>query len=330
MPTPRCPCGNRLFPGNSACTACGSLVGWCDACCQQSVLVGEGNEHCSRCNCRVALCPNRRDFDVCTSFVPIERDAQLCSLCQTSILVPDKSDADAVRLWRLAEAAKRRLLFELDRVGLDSAWREQAPALRFKFPVDQPDKQFVTGHAEGVITINLKEADSVHREAERLRMGEPQRTLIGHLRHEFGHYLDLRASRDAAWLGQRTSLFGDAEVVDYPSALERHYEQGPPADWPDHYISPYAASHPWEDFAETAAFYLDMRAVLDTLAEWDYLDDPVSTDFETALHQFESTAIVLNEVNRTMGLVDLVPQVVPPAVVEKLRLIDAAIRVTRQ
>ena len=121
----------------------------------------------------------------------------------------------------------------------------------------------VTGHADGVITLDLAESDDVHRERRRAELGEPYRTLLGHFRHEIGHYYWPILVERAGALERCRALFGD-ERADYGEALERHYADGPPADWAERHVSAYATMHPWEDWAETFAHYLHIRDTLQT------------------------------------------------------------------
>jgi hypothetical protein len=284
---------------------------------------------CYGCGAAVTPCANRSAYGVCNGMVAAGA-GPLCRRCVTTTLIPDLSDPANVKRWGALEAAKRRLLSGLDSIGLSEAWREgdgsdAAPPLRFRFASDVGEEKTLTGHADGVITINLKEADPVHREMARQEFGEPQRTMIGHLRHEFGHYLQKRLFGDEPG-PEVTALFGDPSQLDYSESLERYYKNGPPEDWQERHISAYASAHPWEDFAETASFYLDMSAVLDTLAAHRVIVTEMPTDFDAAIEAYQHAALSLNEVNRSMGLTDLVPYVVPPAVVEKLRLIDNGVR----
>src|SRR5262249_17798301 len=119
----------------------------------------------------------------------------------------------------------------------------------------------VTGHNHGVITLNLEEAEDPAREQIRVAMHEEYRTLLGHLRHETGHYYWDRLIGGTGRIEEFRRIFAD-ERQDYATALENHYQKGPPATWRDGYVSAYAAAHPWEDWAETWAHYLHM---LDTL-----------------------------------------------------------------
>lgn len=137
----------------------------------------------------------------------------------------------------------------------------------------------MTGHANGLITLNVEEADDSIREKVRAAMREPYRTLLGHLRHEVGHYYWDRLVRDSAWLDEFRSLFGD-ERASYADALKKNYEEGPPVDWPLRFVSSYASSHPWEDWAETRAHYLHMDDTLDTALSFGLGAGDVEIDFE--------------------------------------------------
>ena len=66
--------------------------------------------------------------------------------------------------------------------------------------------------------------------SEKIRhdLHEPYRTLLGHFRHEVGHYYWDRLVRDSGWLQPFRELFGD-ERADYAAALKLNYENGPPA-----------------------------------------------------------------------------------------------------
>jgi hypothetical protein len=88
--------------------------------------------------------------------------------------------------------------------------------------------------------------------------------LLGHFRHEVGHYFwDRLVATDPHQLEEFRVLFGD-DRQDYGEALKRHYDEGAPANWQDTYISMYATMHPWEDFAETWAHYLHIVDTLET------------------------------------------------------------------
>jgi len=242
--------------------------------------------------------------------------------CDTTTDIPDLTDSNNLKQWKSIEAAKRLLLHGLDLIGFD--WRTSQPSLRFRFLADVGGEHVITGHSDGVITMNLREANPVAREKDRQRFNEPQRTLIGHLRHEAAHYLWQLLigpqSGSSGELEKFTALFGDPTNPAYDQALSAYYENGPPNDWQQSYISRYAASHPWEDFAETAAFYLDMRSVIDTVVHQfpTFEIEPLGADFEPLLANYLSFGIAINEVNRSLGLIDVVPEIIGPQVKQKL------------
>ena len=164
MRTFKCPCGGTLFFENTHCGACRREVGWCDVCDEMTALSDDSK--CSRDGCRSAVnpCANRLRYSVCNRYLSAGEASDLCRSCCMTAVVPDVSDPQQVSLWGIVEAAKRRLLYDLRLVGFSEAQLLQQPALSFRFLIDQPDRRIMTGHAAGVITMNLAEADSVERE----------------------------------------------------------------------------------------------------------------------------------------------------------------------
>lgn len=320
-----CDCGSQLFFENTKCTACGRKCGWCEAC--QSITsleTANGICTCQQQGCGVALleCRNRQEFDVCNVFCSPGANG-LCQYCRVTQEIPDLDAPGNLAGWQSLEVAKRRLLYDLDLVGFD--WRSGrfSPPLRFRFVADTANQHYPTGHKDGLITINLTEASPVEREKARQKFSEPQRTLIGHMRHEVAHYLWQVLVQD---IGEPAfvSQFGDHLDPGYGAALSSYYEQGAVANWPDFFISEYASSHPWEDFAETTAFYLDLRAVLHTV-HWHFGDsavsDPNKSDFSILLSAYQRLGIAFNEINRSMGLTDLLPEQVSPQVAKKIEFV---------
>ena len=189
------------------------------------------------------------------------------------------------------------------------------------------EERVFTGHANGKITINIREADPVEREKARTAFEEAHRTLIGHFRHEIGHYywemLVLGRGEEAF-----KATFGDHEHPGYADALQAHYDNGPPPDWQSSYISSYATMHPWEDFAESFATYLDMVSVLDTAHNLRVANsvDPRRASFADMRDRYMDLGVVLNEMNRAMGLIDLVPEVFSPAIVAKIEFVHRLVR----
>lgn len=321
-----CQCGAELFFENVHCGRCGAEVGWCDACRDMTSRTPEGACRHAACGQMLAPCDNRTQFAVCNAFFPTSLQATgLCRSCRKTSHIPRTDDAETVRRWGLLEKAKRRLLYDLALVGVDDELLGRDPPLSFRFLEDRPQKRVMTGHADGVITVNLEEADPVRREAERQRFGEPQRTVIGHMRHEASHYLWLQLI-EPTQVETFCQVFGDHRDPEYGAALEAYYQAGPPSDWSSRFISAYAAAHPWEDFAETAAFYLDMQSVLDTIRCRVPTLAPAASDFREQIRAYLAAGVALNEINRSLGLVDLVPEVVSDPVVAKLQYVHELLR----
>ncbi len=270
-------CGNLLVFDNSRCLRCGTPQSFSP---ERMDLVGRP-AHAE------AVCGNA-DLIGCTWLA--REPGGLCLSCRLTRTRPGDDDTAGLRAFAGAERDKRRLVYQLLDLGLPVVPRDLDPAgLAFDL-LSSRDGPVSTGHADGVVTIDLAEGHDPHREAVRLQMGEPYRTMLGHLRHEVGHYyfrvlVEARcpqvageAGRTAAdpgpsWARGRDSLarfrgmFGD-EGADYPDALARHYAQGPPAEWAQRHVSAYATAHPWEDWAETFAHYLHIRDTLQSASAY--------------------------------------------------------------
>jgi hypothetical protein len=209
--------------------------------------------------------------------------------------------------------------------------------LCFDFVEQQNNPNLMTGHANGVITILVKEADSVLREQMRRQLLEPYRTLVGHLRHEVGHYFwEQLVHPKPEILVEFRSIFGD-EQDDYGKALQLYYKTGAPENWQDSFISKYATSHPWEDWAETWAHYLHIMDMVETAyffglnvkprgleknmkAKVTY--DPYIIDkFEIIIKTSVPLSFAVNSINRAMGLPDVYPFVITKPVIKKMKFI---------
>lgn len=267
-------------------------------------------------------CSNR-DW-LCNWLVREDAPSGRCFPCRLTRRRPEADDTIALEKLARTEQAKRRLVLQLGDLGLPIVpWDVQPGGLGFDLLSSLSDGQRVTiGHAGGIITIDLAESLDDRREALRIRLGEPYRTMLGHLRHEVGHYYQNVLLRDEDTWTRCRELFGD-ERASYRDAIQRHYKTGAPADWGTSFISEYATMHPWEDFAETFAHYLHITGTLETSASIGIrLDAAVSnlrdTDV-TPLHSYRDTPVQLllsdwewmseafNRVNRSMGFGDLYP-----------------------
>jgi hypothetical protein len=330
-----CTCGNRLFFENSRCLKCDSEVAFCPQCRRLSPLEIEpdGLYRCRHADCQAQLvkCDNYRRHQVCNRAVLWTGAASrqhLCDCCRYNEVIPDLSVPGNRGRWYRLEAAKRRLFYGLELLGLPRGTSHGPPNLAFQFLADTEDprrpgaaQRVVTGHCQGRITINIREADDDERERLRVQFGEAQRTLIGHFRHEIAHYyweLLIRGRAEPDF----KSVFGDHENPSYDQALTRHYESGPPADWQQRYVSAYASMHPWEDFAETVAVYLDMVCLLDSAYHQGLGGGGApQPSLDTMLVDYQKIGIAMNEMNRSVGLVDLVPEVFVAPIVTKLRFV---------
>ena len=267
-------------------------------------------------------CSNSQPHLICNRFIPTGTSNQsggLCDLCQLTTVIPDLKIEGNVEKWRRLESAKQRVLYMLDVIGLP--FREDvnspAKAVRFEFKSDGIEP-VATGHSDSCIVINIKEADSVSREIARVRLGEPQRTLVGHFRHELGHYFwDRLVKTNEQKLQEFRLVFGDERDLNYSKALSSYYKDGPTDNWTADFVSAYATMHPWEDFAEIFATYLDMLSVLDT-AENFGMGLGGDDNFESMLQRYTTVGIIVNEMNRDMGLLDLVPEVFTKSITKKL------------
>jgi len=284
------------------------------------------------------LCANSTAYGVCNSAVAADDPESLCEACRLNDVIPDLSDPEALSAWQSLERAKRRLLFSLHELGLPIESRATRPnGLQFSFMKDLPDGGKVfTGHSDGLITINIAEADDPLREKLRKQLGESYRTVLGHFRHEIGHYYWDRLIKDSPWLPAFRKLFGD-ETIDYAQAVQRHYAQGAPRDWPQHYVSAYATMHPWEDWAETWAHYMHLVDTLETAQTYGLVlrpepvggrsSKPVSVrgldfgHFDELLEAWVPVTVALNSLNRSMGLIDPYPFVLCDDVIAKLRFV---------
>jgi hypothetical protein len=246
------------------------------------------------------------------------------------------NDADAVGMaeFAAAEAAKRRLIAELHELKLPIVGRDRDTDYGLAFRLlSSAHEQVMTGHENGVITLDLAEGDDVHREQLRVEMDEPYRTLLGHFRHEIGHYYYYRlVAPSGEHVARFNELFGDPDA-DYQEALDRHYSEGPPEGWQETFVSSYATMHAAEDWAETFAHYLHIRDTLDTAAWSGFAPASATFDrpplgpsaFPTIIDLWLPLAWSLNNVNRSMGHDDLYPFVLPAAVLEKMQFIHTVI-----
>ncbi|TYL49697.1 hypothetical protein FXB39_12005 [Nocardioides sp. BGMRC 2183] len=329
MKTFRCRvCGNPLYLENSLCYSCGSALGFSRA--EREIVPLETTGRYVDADGLVwHRCANLT-LNGCTWLAALEGGQ--CSACDLTRTRPADTDADGLRQLPQAESAKRHLLVELDTRGIDVTGL-LFDLLSSSAAAGASGENVVIGHADGVITIDLAESDHARRERIRVDLGEPYRTMLGHLRHETGHFVQMRLLQAGApdQVARCRELFGD-DTADYQAAIDRHYAQGAPVGWEQSYITTYATMHPFEDFAETFAHYLHISDTCETAAEHGLIpvgpaevlgSDTSSADSFADLVRgvWVPFSIALNQVNRSMGKDDLYPFVIPDRVVEKLAFV---------
>jgi len=290
------------------------------------------------------LCENYVGPNVCNWAIPEEESHSLCRSCRLTQVVPDLERPGFREAWYKLEVAKRRLVYTLEELNcfVKSA-AEDPRGVAYEFLADptEPDSPPVlSGHANGVITINVAEADDAERERRRVNLREPYRTLLGHFRHESGHYYWDLLIKDTASIDEFRKLFGD-ERSDYGQDLQNYYNQGAPANWQQRYVTTYASAHPWEDWAETWAHYLHMVDTLESAEACGLslrpsrLDEPAlhanlktlhpGKSFNHLIDRWFPLTYALNNLNRGMGLIDAYPFVLSTPAVEKLNFVHNSI-----
>jgi len=334
-------CRSLIFFANTICIACGSAQGFDRQSGRLVVLDSDdggrffrdGSGRLWRPCANLALAE-------CNWLAADSAIAGLCSCCALTRTRPADADGPGLVAFARTEAAKRRLLFQLDTLGLAITSRRQDPEHGLAFDLlSSSHERVTTGHDRGVITIDLAEGDDSHRERMRVSLDEPYRTLLGHLRHEIGHWYWYRMIGDQPARDAFHRLFGD-EQTDYGRALAEHYRGQPAAGWQDRFVSAYATAHPWEDWAETFAHYLHICDTLQTAAAYGVSvagptlplrnaaslqarpADPMP-NFDALVQTWVPLTYALNAVNRSMGREDLYPFTLAQPVIDKLRFVHA-------
>lgn len=349
-------CGQLLFFENTRCESCGHTLGYLPELSVLSALTPEGDGRwrpLAAPDWVTQFCANAA-YQACNWLVPAAGPLIFCNACRLNRTVPNLGVPEQLQRWQRLEAAKHRLVYGLLRLGLPLVGRAEEPetGLAFDFLADSDSSdaldpvEIITGHVRGLITINIDEADDAKRERNRQDMAEPFRTLLGHFRHEIGHYYWDRLVRNGVWVSAFRNLFGD-ERQNYLAALGNHYAAGPPADWQERFVSSYASTHPWEDFAETWAHYLHIVDALETayafglsVCPWAGRDptlrasidfDPYrQKDFNTLVRAWLPLTYAVNSLNHSVGQPDLYPFVLAPTVMGKLRFVHGLIHVVEQ
>jgi hypothetical protein len=315
-------CDNALHFENSVCVSCGTALGFSRH--ERAIVpVDADGRYVDAAGLVWHVCRNL-DLSGCTWLAPLEGGQ--CSACDLTRTRPADEDLVGLENYPAAERAKRHLVFELDTLGFRVVGKDPDtggdPQNGLAFDLlSSVAENVVIGHEDGIITIDLAESDDAHREKVRANLAEPYRTMLGHFRHEVGHYVEWQLVRGDDLIARGRELFGD-ENADYQEAIDRHYAEGPPDGWEASYISTYATMHPFEDFAETWAHYLHICDTVETAAEYGLTAvAPVaafSSFRDVVTGVWSPLTVALNMINRSMGKDDLYPFVIPAPVLDKL------------
>ena len=355
-----CSCSRAVFFRNSHCLGCNTALGYephfgkvfslaPGPAIDTWQLVGGGipGNH----NTLYRRCANLNTPAGCNWLVKVEQSGRarqpFCIACGLNRTIPNLSVPENGVLWGRIEDAKRRVISALIALELPVYSRvteDRERGLAFDFLSPLPNfPRVMTGHRNGLITLNVEEADDVKREQIRASMREPYRTLVGHFRHEVGHYYWDRLIARSHWLNGFRALFGD-ERANYPAALLGNYQYGPRADWSNHYLSAYASIHPWEDWAETWAHYMHMVDALGTAMSFGLKPESMTLPFEgfgrdalysgrhadgerflSFLNSWLKLSAIMNELSRSMGQSDFYPFAMPREAVTKLHFIHLVV-----
>jgi hypothetical protein len=340
-------CSQLLYFENTRCDKCGHVLGYEPAQNRLLALEPEGQawRDVPATDATYKFCSNTT-YGICNWLIDAESPENFCRACRHNGIIPDLSQQQNVSNWQKIEAAKHRLFYTLLRLNLPLQTRAENPeGLLFNFLADSPfdpNLRVMTGHDSGLITLAITEADNVERERRRSLMGEPYRTLLGHFRHEVGHYFWDRLVRDRNGQDAFRAVFGD-DSMNYEEALQIYYNQGAPQSWQDSFVSAYASSHPWEDFAETWAHYLHIVDTMEMARAFNLHVEPRIDDtgqleatidfnsykienFQIIVDGWLPMSFAMNNINRCMGQPDLYPFVLSPAVIDKLAFIHELVR----
>ena len=323
-------CENEVFFDSVSCERCSSKLGYVLG--LDDVLVEGGN---AAQDAGLRRCSNA-ELSRCTWLTA--QPSGLCESCQLTRTRPSNADAKGLKLFPVAEESKRHLVRDLTRLGFATRPQEggepatvgQAPVFDLLSSVSEnvtighANGVITIGHANGVITIDLAEGDDSYREQVRQRLEEPYRTMLGHFRHESGHYYEWQLVELTSRIDEARELFGE-ERADYQAEIDRHYEEGPPENWRDDYLSSHATMHPYEDFAETWAHYLHIQDTLETAVAFELLPapEPGASARDVVINSWMPFATAMNVVNRSLGQRDLYPFVLPDKVIEKLAFVHS-------
>jgi hypothetical protein len=332
-------CNQPLHFETTRCDNCGNTIGYEDVNKQMLSFDSSKLQHQTSADfIDYKYCKNKM-YDVCNWLIPKQSHQNFCEACELNRTIPNLNERKNFKKWKSLELAKHRLIYQLQKLQLplNRSKAKNDGGLCFDFIAKLDDPKIMTGHVKGVITILLREADSVIREQTRKQLKERYRTLIGHLRHEVGHYYwDQLIYTNQQLLDSFRSVFGD-ERISYADALQHYYKNEPVKDWQNSFISKYATSHPWEDWAETWAHYLHIMDMVETAYYFNLHISPVNNpeplatdvlqnpyqieDFDIIVRNFIPLTLAVNSMNRAMGIPDVYPFQISGNMVHKLKFI---------
>lgn len=342
-------CKHCLQPAyfeNTKCSHCGTLLGFDPEKLDLMALFeqGSGGPLIDSAEKPFRYCLNQQ-HEGCNWLIPNDSTDLYCRACTLNMVIPNLSNPAYKKRWQTIENAKHRLLYALLRWGLPFSSKARNPAngLGFEFKAAKENEPVLTGHASGIITMNISEADDVERAMAKKQMDEVYRTVLGHFRHEIGHYYWDVLISESDHLSDFRDLFGD-ERASYQEALQTHYQKQSSGEWQENFISAYASAHPWEDWAESWAHYLHIVDSLETAYSFGLTLDPrlgmdvpfmsssihmdayQCSDFDQIVDQWIPLSLALNSMNRSMGLQDIYPFVISPGVKLKLAFVHQLIQ----
>jgi hypothetical protein len=345
-------CGSLVFFENVRCCTCGHTLGYLPSLGELAAIELAEDGTCRAVTSNQTeqyyhFCANGDRYEVCNWMVSVDDPNPFCVSCRLNTMIPDLSQPGNFEQWHQLEMAKRRVVYTIMRLGLPMEGTQNRPPLRFSFVGNllNGGPHPLTGHLNGLIVINIAEADDAERERRRVRFHEPYRTLLGHLRHEVAHYYWDRLIAHGKWLSEFRHSVGD-ETADYGAAIRRYYELGAPVDWQNRSVSAYASAHPWEDWAETWAHYFHIMDMVETAESFGITLAPkhpkdrtatarprnafdVDMSFDAILENWFPLTYALNALNRGMGSRDVYPFALSGRAIEKLQFIHQVVKDAR-
>src|ERR1700722_3947990 len=154
-------CRQLVFFENTQCTNCGRLLAYLPdlnamASCEQQPDGTWASPWPMARGRNYRLCQNYSEQSICNWAIPVSDPSTLCQSCRLTRIIPTLSQPGAISGWRKLEAAKRRIVYGLARLGLVLKSKTEDPqgGLAFEFLTDANGSgggTALTGHNEGVM-----------------------------------------------------------------------------------------------------------------------------------------------------------------------------------